>query len=117
MYLLGNDLYVSFLPSQDRVYFTVYLVLFRHENVAQWVFSWCLGHKNGAHRLSSADDIHEMQSGISLDNSVFSVQLEENDDSGRGGEGNTHQTLAAHENASDRQTLYCVGETHGLLTK
>lgn len=109
--------FVSFLPIQDRLYFKVYLVLFRHENVAQWVFNWCLGHKNGAHRLSSTDDIHEMQSGISLDNSVFSVQLEENDDGGRVGEGNAHQPLAAHENASDRQTLYCVSETHGLLTK
>ena len=116
MYLLENDLYVSFLPIQDRVYFKAYLLLFRHENVAQWVFSRCLGHKNGAHRLSSTDDIHEMQSGISLDNSVFSL-LEENDDGGQGGEGNTHQPLAAHENASDRQTLYCVSETNGLLTK
>lgn len=116
MYLLGNDLYVSFLPIQDRVYFKVYLLLFRHENIAQWVFSRCLGHKNGAHRLSSTGDIHEMQSGISLDNSVFSL-LEENDDGGRGGEGNTHQSLAALENVSDRQTLYCVSETNGLLTK
>merc|ERR1711971_1236929 len=48
---------------------------------------------NGAHRLSSSNDLHEMQSaGISLDNSIFSVQLEEDDDGID--EGNPRQPLA-----------------------
>ena len=52
--------------SSKNVFILVYLILFRHENIADWVFNWCLSHKNGAHRLSSTNDLHEMQSGISL---------------------------------------------------
>ena len=88
--------------SENVSYLLVYLILFRHENVAEWAFHWCLSHKKGAHRLSSSNDLHEMQNaGISLDNSIFStVQPEEDNDDDADGideQGNPGQPLAAYD--------------------
>ena len=80
-------------------------MLFRHEIISQWAFKWCLSNKDGAHRLSSTDDLHEMQSGISLDNSVFSVHLEEDADAGID-EGNPRQPLAAVDDTINQLLLH-----------
>jgi len=107
LYALNSRPWLPMLNTTEDIfrpcYPLVYLILFRHENVADWVFNWCLSHKNGAHRLSSTNDLHEMQSGISLDNSIFSVQLEEDDDGID--EGNPRQPLAGHDGTIDQLLL------------